>query len=163
MGIDVEEEIQKIEIMLSKKNYELARKSLDSLIERYLDEYKFWRMRAYVFEVDKDYQKAIEYISEAINLQPMEPDYFYNRGRYFFNLSNYTSASENFTQAISLCDYHKSDYYREPSYFMRAESYLRLKLYDKARDDCSHLRDGYSAWTDSLRSKEDILNECAGN
>ena len=163
MGTDVEEELQKIEIMLNEKNHDSARKSLDSLIERHPDEYKFWRKRAYVFEVDKDYQNAISNISEAIILQPMEPDYFYNRGRYLFKLSNYIAALEDFTQAIILCDYYKSDYYSEPSYFMRAESYLRLKLYDKARDDCGHLRDGYSAWTDSLRSKEDILNECVGN
>lgn len=163
MGIDVEDEIRKVELMLKEKKYDKARESLDTLIDKNPNEYKLWRKRAYVFEIDQDYKNATKYISKAINIHPSEPDYFYNRGRYLFILSNYNSAIEDFTKAIKLCDKYESDYYREPSYFMRAESYLRLKMYDKAQDDCNHLRDGYSAWTDSLRSKEDILNECGGN
>ena len=45
---------------------------------------------------------------------------------------------------------------------MRAEAYVKLKRYDDARNDCHHVSDDFSTFTDSLRSKKDVLDDCNG-
>lgn len=92
----------------------------------------------------------------------LEPDYYYTRGILFFKISRYTEAVRDFTEVLRLCDFHNSNYYREGAHFFRADAYVRLKQYDEARADCAHVRDDFQTWTDSLRTKECILNECKG-
>ncbi len=54
-----------------------------------------------------DYQQALEYFDEAIQLDPNNAEYFNNRGNTYSFLKQYESAKEDYTQAIRLAP----DYY----------------------------------------------------
>jgi len=89
-----------------------------------------------------------------------EPDFFYTRGRLLFEETRYRDAVSDFTKVIELCDYHSSDYYRGGAHIFRADAYVRLKEFDKAKADCKHVKDDKPIWTDKLRTRADILADC---
>ena len=89
-----------------------------------------------------DPTKAIEYLNNAIKLQP---DYFYaynNRGLAYDDLGQYKRAIEDFNEAIRL----KPDY--ADAYINRGVVYSGLGQYKSAIDDCNkaiHLQPEYAS------------------
>lgn len=158
---DLEAELKQIKAMANADQYEEAFRGLDVLAAAFPREAEIWIIRAYVNRRQRNLEAAIADWSTAIGLCDKEPHYFYIRGLNHFGLRHFKQAVSDFTQALELCDFHNSDYYREATYFVRADAYLRLGEFDKARSDCAHVQDGSKTWTDKLRTKEDILAECA--
>lgn len=82
------------------------------------------------------------------------------RGIDLFKTGDFEKAVSDFTRVLQLCDYHKSDYYRAPAYFFRADSFVQLKEFKSAKADCQHIPENMQTWTSKLKSKADILSEC---
>lgn len=142
-------------------DYEGALDVASRLIAQYPDEIKPWDLRGYIHARKGDYHNAIDDLSRAIEINPMEPRFFVNRGRYHLKIGQYPKAVEDFTKTLELCDHYRDDYYREEAHFMRAEAHLKLGRVEDARADLQHVRDNFTTWTDMLRSKETMLDECA--
>ena len=157
--MDEMEKLEKIDRLIETRNLAAALDLANQLVEDNPNASEAWAKRAFVNTMRRQYSDAISDISQAISLNDAEPEYFYFRGRQYLVNEDYMEAVSDFTQTLKLCD---SDYYREPAYFMRAEAYVKLKRYDDARDDCSRVSDDFTTFTDSLRSKKDILDDCNG-
>lgn len=119
-----------------------------------------WASRAYVNGRRGFLEFAICDWSKAITFCGNEPHYFYMRGIDYFNLRKYIEAINDFTMVIEICDSHKNTYYKEPAYFFRADAYVRIKNFEKAKADCIHVSDEFTTWTDRKRCKADILADC---
>ena len=149
-----------IDDLARKEAYDEALRRVDQLIAESPEEPWTWRTRAYVNSRQGNADAAIADVSQAIARGEKEPDFVYTRGIFFFQVGRYREAVSDFTKVIELSDLHGSDYYREGAYFFRADSYVRLKEFAKAKDDCLHVRDEMSTWTDRLRTKAEILADC---
>ena len=78
-----------------------------------------------------EYEKSIKKLSEAIDLNSDDPDYFNLRGWSYHRLKKYDKAIKDATKAIDL----KSD---EPEYFrLRGRAYFYLENYDNAIEDAT--------------------------
>jgi tetratricopeptide (TPR) repeat protein len=137
--------------------------ALSQLAAEHPTEPMVWTARATIRAHLRDIEGAIADWSRAINLRDEEPHYFYMRGIDLFQIGRYEEAVLDFTRVIDLCELHNSAYYREPAHFFRAETFLRLREFRKAKLDCQHVSDDMTTWTDKLRSKADILSECKGD
>jgi tetratricopeptide (TPR) repeat protein len=157
------ESLATIDKLLDEKQYAIALSKIDSLISNYPEKSEIWRKRACLNEMRRQREAAVEDLTRAILLNPMEPDYYYTRGRIRCKLQHYEEAVADFTRTLDLCDHYKSDYYRAPAHFFRAETYVRLKKYDQARADCEHVPNGFKTWIDRMKSKEQILAECSAH
>jgi len=51
---------------------------------------------------NKDYSKAIEYYSKAIDLNPMDPAYYGNRAACYFAMHNYQKCIDDSNDAINI-------------------------------------------------------------
>ena len=76
-----------------------------------------------------DPDKAVEYLTNAIKLQPSYSKSYYNRGIAYSNLGDSQRAIEDYTKAIEL----KADHFR--SYYNRGTIYLKLGKNDLACPD----------------------------
>lgn len=160
MSKSISDELQRIDAMARNDEYEAALQCVDALARSHPGEAALWRTRAYVNSRSGNRRAAIVDMDRAIQICNLEPDYFFTRGILLFKTENYQQAVVDFTKVIELCDYHGSEYYREGAYFLRADAYVRLRQFSEALQDCAHVRDGMRAWTDRLRSKEEIVAEC---
>ncbi len=152
--------LAEIDAMVRNEKYEEALDRVDELARMYPDEASIWRTRAYAKSRQGDLSAAILDVTKAIGICNIEPDYFFTRGILLFKQGNYSDAVEDFTRVLELCDLHSSDYYREGAHFCRADSFLRLGEWEKATADCARVKDGMRAWTDRLRTKEEMEGEC---
>jgi tetratricopeptide (TPR) repeat protein len=163
MNDHLKAEIKAIDEMARAARYVPARRRLAQLMEQYPGEASVFSCSAYVNSRSGNNAAALRDISAAIALSNLETDYHYVRGKLHFKTACYDKAICDFTEVIRLCDLHKSDYYRENAYFFRADAYIRTKNYDHAKRDCEHVTDGFRTWTDRLRSKQELLAECAAD
>ena len=74
-------------------------------------------------------QKALEYLNNAIKLQPNNNETYNNRGTAYYNLGQYQMAIEDFNKAISL----KQD--NDKAYNNRGTAYFNLGQYPPAIED----------------------------
>ena len=158
---DLISELKKIKAEAMADNYDEALRSLDVLTETFPMETELWCTRAYVNGRQGNREAAVDAWSKAIELCDKEPHYYLGRGANYFRLKQFESAIADFTRVIELCDFYNSDYYREAAYLFRADAHLRLGQSDKAKADCMHVHSGRPTMTDKLRTKADILAECA--
>jgi len=153
--------LKRVTSLACAKKYAEAWQLLESLrSENAKDEALIWQERGFVYSHANNNDAAISALSKSIELFNKEPNPYYTRGIIFLQSADYESAISDFTRVIELCDFYNSDYYRQSAYFLRADCFVRLKQYDKAKSDCSHVCDGHRSWTDRLRTKEEILAEC---
>lgn len=151
-----------IEKLAQNENYSEARNQLKKLTaDNPQDEALIWAAHAYIHSREGDNKAALADLNKAILLFGKEPHPYYMRGIIYLQTGEYLTAVHDFSKVIELCDYHKSDYYRESAYFLRADAYVRLKEFVKAIADCAHISDDFSTWTDKLRTKKDVLAACA--
>jgi tetratricopeptide (TPR) repeat protein len=80
------------------------------------------------FNFQKDYNKAIQYFTKAIELELSDAAYYY-RGISYYELKEYAKAIEDLTKAIKL-KLNDAEYY-----FSRGISYRGFKDYKKAIED----------------------------
>src|SRR5689334_6881992 len=161
MADDLSCSLNKIAALADAGKFEEALQGTENVLEQFPSRPEVWQLRAHIFRQQGDIGRAINERTKAIELSGKEPHYFYMRGIDLFGLGKYEQAVSDFTKIIELCDYYKSDYYREGAYFFRADAYVRLKEYELARADCARVRDDFRTWTDRIRTKTDILAECS--
>ena len=78
-----------------------------------------------------DPQKAIEYLNNAIKLQPKYASAYNSRGNAYADLGQYQRAIEDYNQAIHL----QPDY--AYAYINRGDAYYKLGQYRRAIKDCN--------------------------
>jgi tetratricopeptide (TPR) repeat protein len=157
MVLDLEQGISKARDAVNSGNTEEAFSIANELVQQYPAEIRAWLMRAYVQGSMGDDEAAVSDVSNAININQLEPDLFFNRGRYRMCISDINGAVEDFTKGLELCDFHNNDYYRETLLFMRAEALAKLGRTSEALADLAHVRDDFKIYTTHLRSKADII------
>lgn len=95
-----------------------------------------WNNMAVTLWVDGKYSdpnKAIEYLSNAIKLQPNYTKTYYNRGLAYYDLGQYQKAIEDFDEAIRLKpDYAHAYYNRGTAYFNLGNNNLACSDFQKA-------------------------------
>ena len=91
-----------------------------------------WFNKAIALSDGKQYTdplKAIDYLSNAINLQPNDETYYYNRGVAYANLGQYQPAIKDYNQAILL----KPDY--ADAFYNRGTINSEIGQYQRALSD----------------------------
>jgi tetratricopeptide (TPR) repeat protein len=91
-----------------------------------------WFNKAIALSDGKQYTdplKAIDYLSNAINLQPNNETYYYNRGVAYANLGQYQPAIKDYNQAILL----KPDY--ADAFYNRGTINSEIGQYQRALSD----------------------------
>lgn len=91
-----------------------------------------WFNKAIALSDGKKYTdpiKAIEYLNNAIKLQPDDENYYYNRGVAYANLGQYQPAIKDYNQAIRL----KPDY--AEAFYNKGTIYSEIGQYQRAIKD----------------------------
>jgi tetratricopeptide (TPR) repeat protein len=78
---------------------------------------------------NEDFPGAIEYLNQALRLNPNLDDGYIRRGISYFRLKNYQQAINNFTESI------RRNLNRENAYTYRGHSYFQLQNYRAAIQD----------------------------
>jgi signal transduction histidine kinase len=100
---------------------------------------------AEIYSKLKNYGSALKNINKGIQLSPNVYEYYLGRGKVFFYLNRYKDAIDDLTEYIDRCG---DDDSLTEAYGFRKECYLKIKEFDKARDDlyqqCNHsILEGY--------------------
>lgn len=94
------------------------------------DQFFEWETKGLEYlQVEKNYAKALEYFTKAINLKPSKGEAWAFRGSIKYRLADYSGSIYDYTKAISL------GYDIPMSYFCRARSKLVLGQYNSAAED----------------------------
>jgi tetratricopeptide (TPR) repeat protein len=160
MSSTLDEVVATAHRLVKQKKRGEAMSLANQAIAQYPDEMEAWLLRGYLHELSEDYVVAAADLTVAIELKAKEPHLYYSRGRYYFQLNDLDSAVNDFSKALELCDYYKSDYYKEELYFWRAEALLRLGKKDAALKDINNLQDDFKSWSYALRTKQDLQADC---
>ncbi|MGZ4828198.1 MAG: tetratricopeptide repeat protein [Candidatus Angelobacter sp.] len=153
--------ISRAKELVKDKDSEKAMSLANELVKRYSNEARVWALRGHMHALNSKYTEAASDLTQAININPTEIYYFYSRGRYRFAIHDNESAVDDFTNGLNLCDLHQKDDFREELHFWRAETLLRLGKKTEALSDLDHVpEDGYTSWTDRLRTKAQLVADC---
>lgn len=157
----MDEMIVSIRKLIDANSLKNANQLATRLTSEYSSEPRAWRERAFVKTMQGRHTASISDMTKAIALNAMRSlDYIFTRAISWFRLGNYKNAVDDFTQTIALGEFFKMDSHRVQAHLFRADCFVRLKKFTEAQADCLHLPDDFSTWTDSLRSKKDILKDC---
>lgn len=88
-------------LLILEEKYDDALSILEKLTLQSEEDAKFNKMGV-IYYYKKDYQKALKYIEKAIEINPAEPGYYYNKGFYLEQLSKYRDAKENYEKALKI-------------------------------------------------------------
>lgn len=173
MTEDLSTLIEEAESMARQEQYEAAISLADELVTKYPDEVRVWSLRAYLHRRKHDYAEAASDLTQAIKINENRPegefkknvlttiDLFINRGADRFALGDNQSSINDFTRGLDLCELYASNDYRETLLFWRAEALLKLGRKKEALSDLAQVPDDFRFWTDKLRTKDDLLADCA--
>src|SRR5574341_692103 len=96
----------------------------------------------------RDFKSAITKWTQAVAINPHDPDYYFNLGIAFFESKNYKEAVENLLKTISLCPiYHRAHLILgtvllKIRQFAEAEQHLRESVFFNPRNALAHLNLG---------------------
>lgn len=87
--------------------------------------------RSYLYKYQKEYAKALDDITKAININSAQPDNYYMRALLYIELEKYKEAIWDLSKALESVDYKE-----EPlAYSYRAICYSRINKIREARED----------------------------
>lgn len=104
------------------------------------------------------FDEAIWYLTQAIRIKNNIGSYFM-RGMCYFEAGRFQDSVNEFTDILE-SDLLYLERFRTAIYFFRADANLRLGEYQKAEEDCTKIESNEPFWTDRLRRRDDILDEC---
>lgn len=107
----------------------LAAEDFEAAIQYAPDNWRTHHNFAISLAMKGDYQRAIDELSLAIDLQPDYPNSYFNRGELHFQTENFASAIADYSMAIEL-NSNDAQYYNS-----RAHSRLMLESHSEALDD----------------------------
>jgi tetratricopeptide (TPR) repeat protein len=130
----------------------------NELVGKYPDEMRAWALRAYLHTLARDYAKANSDLDSAIGINEADPYLYFRRGLNHLALGGWERAAEDFTRGLRL---------RDPAYekafrFARAEALIGLGRKREAMEDLATLPEEHKMWTNRLRTKAELVSECAG-
>lgn len=157
---DVDRRLEEIDARRNRREYDIALRLCNKLLEECPDSHRVLRERAFLYGSMHRTELAIDDLTRVIALRPNEPCYFADRADYLIDARRYREAVDDLTEALRLCDVWRNDYYRATAHFVRAYAHLRLGHSSDALADCRHVRDNFSWWIEgALRSKSGIVTE----
>jgi tetratricopeptide (TPR) repeat protein len=109
----------------------LALKTLSKSVSNDNTDWQTLASRAQVFEVQKDYQRAMRDYSRIIALNPKQPGAYFLRAQLSAKLGDLKAAIRDYTQMLLL----EPD--SDEAYKSRADCYYRLGQYRQAVADCT--------------------------
>ncbi|MBK69446.1 MAG: hypothetical protein CMF54_06635 [Legionellales bacterium] len=154
--------------MIQNKMYEklinfFNQKDYDKLI----DEYSFLKEKklvtAFVLNLvglsyanQNKYQKAIDFISDAIDLDPNFPDPYNNIAIVYYSIKEYSLAKDNFLKCLELNNNHfQAAYGLANTYKMTQEFKLAIKYYNQS---INLDRNFYPSWIQKIRTQSQICD-----
>jgi tetratricopeptide (TPR) repeat protein len=160
MGSRLEDSIAKAKKMARDQNDSRAMDLANELLSQHPDDMRVWMLRGYLHELNEEYEQAKTDLTQAIGMNSLEPHLYYSRGRFSYQLGELHEAVHDFSKALSLCDFHKNDYYRDELLFWRAATLLKLGDKQGSLDDLSKLPEDFTSCTDHPQTKQDLIAAC---
>ena len=117
--------------------------------------------RARIHELKGELISAVEDISSVIEINNNEPDYYFNRGRWYAGLGKFTEAVDDESRVLEFGKNSDFDYYDDSAYFFRAVGLLGLGKFQEALSDLEHVEDDFLVYSSGLGklTKESIERE----
>jgi tetratricopeptide (TPR) repeat protein len=156
-----ETQLRAVRALASAKRYDEALVRCRELLDRHPKSTRARGLQASIKHRLGDYAGAVSDADELIRLKPRQPLGYFERGRYLLTRGSPELAIADFTEVLRLSDLWQSEYYVEAGFFYRAEALIRCRRFGEARRDCARLSDGFTFWADGLRTKDQMLAECA--
>lgn len=113
----------------NKNKIENFTKSLEKVKTEDQYSYLDWYYKAINEKEKKNYKTALDFLNNASNLNPNDPELFFQKGYIYDELKQYDDAVSNYTNAIFLNPYYSD------AYFNRAISYENLNRNELALND----------------------------
>jgi len=83
--------------------------------------------------LNNEYDRALKSYNEAIELNPQEPRFYFNRGNVFYGQGSFDRAIEEFNRSIQLNPNNN-----DKAYYNRGRAYCEIEQYEKAIADYTH-------------------------
>ena len=117
--------------------------------------------RARIHELKGELIGAVEDISSVIEINSNEPDYYFNRGRWYAGLGKFAEAVDDESRALELGKSSDFHYYDDSAYFFRAVGLLGLGKFQEALSDLEHVEDDFIVYSSGLGrlTKESVARE----
>lgn len=154
---------QAYEIASDKRDYQRALQICNQVIIENPATIEGLNTRARIFELMDELAKAINDMSAVIEIEPNEPDYYFNRGRWHLGIGNFDEAVKDQTKALEIGKLKDFHYYDESAFFFRALAFLRLSMFEKALSDCANVEDDFLVYSTGpgKLTKEEIVREAS--
>jgi tetratricopeptide (TPR) repeat protein len=104
------------------------------------DEWKFYYHRAQAKLLLGDRSGAIDDLTIAIRIRPMEPTLYFFRGSWRVDAGEYVEGTDDLMQSINAETDQGTSYYVESARFRRAVAFLQLGEFEKAEKECLQVR-----------------------
>ncbi|MBX9690772.1 MAG: hypothetical protein K2Z81_00200 [Cyanobacteria bacterium] len=103
-----------------------------------------WSYKAAMLELIRNYDAALESLSQAIQINPRDGYLFYRRGYIHLRKGHLDECIVDFTQVLTIC---RDKYVRLTARLERGFCYLWHKEFDKAQEDFENvLKTGSAGW-----------------
>ena len=145
---------------LSRTHPELAKFMAEELVQNFPDHRRSWAALAYVYEMARDFRKAIECLEKSAELAPMEPVCDFNIGRMYLDLREFDKASYFFSECMRKSLENGDDYYMYASRFLKIYCLCMIGDYRIAIDEIELVRDYDCWWIDGLITKSYLEKMC---
>jgi tetratricopeptide (TPR) repeat protein len=154
------EDLKRILQLQKERRYDEALSLGLQLLASYPQSHLVHKQLAHVHDAMKNFQAAIREITEAIAISPREPDFYFNRARWYLETGRNNEAVADCDVAIALETSMGRAYYLSSSYFIRAFAKLQSGDYAGGLDDCQHVDDDPIFWVlGASRTKEPLEEE----
>lgn len=97
--------------------------------------------RAQIYKYQKNYQSALQDLSQALNLDSAQPDNYVNRAQLLMDMEKWEDAENDWTKAIESPDFKRD----EIAYMLRAICKIKL---GKKQEACKDIEIAYNLTTD---------------
>src|SRR3990172_5870444 len=123
-----QKEIEELKKQFAGAKGEKEKKQVEAKItdKERLFQAKEWFEKGYDYDINKEYDNAIEAYTKAIQLDPNYAEAHYNRGLSYSSKGQYDKAVEDYSRAIIINPNYTDAYYR------RGRTYYSKVQYDKA-------------------------------
>lgn len=154
------EELKRILQLQKDRKYDEALALGAQLQAAYPQSHLVHKQVAHVHDAMKDFDAAIREMSQAIALVPGEPDFYFNRARWYVETGRNDEAIADCDAAIRIETSMGRRYYLGSSYFVRAFARLQTGDYSGGLEDCEHVDDDPVLWMlGALRTKDPLVEE----
>jgi len=129
------QELERILQLQQDRDYDEALALGAQLQAAYPQSHLVHKQLAHVHDAMKNFQAAIDEISRAIALVPDEPDFYFNRARWYIETQLNDEAIADCDMAIKIENALGRSYYRGSTYLVRAFAKLQTGDYLGALED----------------------------